>query len=106
MRHGRLIAAAAVAALAVVPAPDARAAGLSAPRTVTPRGGTVDQPLAAIAPNGRTALLWRRIRISRRGVTAVDWVGALGDTPDALGRPVVLPAGRAASDARVVARDD
>src|SRR4029078_3872540 len=87
MRQGTLFAVAAGAlALATCAAPPAEAAGLSAPRLITARGGPVAHPRAAIGPRGRTALLWQRFRFRKR-VTAIDWIGVLGDSPDTLGKP-------------------
>ncbi|MEH3053624.1 MAG: hypothetical protein PGN13_06370 [Patulibacter minatonensis] len=96
------------AAACAVPS-SAGASGFGPPTTVSGRDDA-EAPLVAIAPNGRTAVMWRReVRTGKR------WVGqlrvALGPSPDRLGQPTTVAAGWravASSDARpqLLARPD
>jgi hypothetical protein len=97
---------AAALVLAIAPAA-ANAAGFSAPRSLTPIKGSVDSPQAAVAPNGRTALLWRTTGERTRDF---QYVAALGATPAQLGKGVVLPgavrAARTVGTVTLLARPD
>src|SRR5256885_13896324 len=94
MRGVRCLALA--AALACVTAGAARAQGLAPPRVITPRGGNVDEPAVAVAPNGRAAVLWHRVVEHRHGVDVFE-MAAVGDAPDRL-RPARVVPGAAEAD--------
>lgn len=78
-----------------------------APRAVSPRGGSVDSPQAAVAPGGRTTVLWRRTGERSRDFA---YVAAIGERAGALGRAAVVRAGvrsaRTVGGAQLLARPD
>ncbi|MEV4421854.1 hypothetical protein AB0L40_18000 [Patulibacter sp. NPDC049589] len=79
--------------LAALPAA-APAAGFGAPRLISPRGGAVDNPVVAVAPTGRVAVLWRTF--GRRS-SAFGYRAAIGPSVERLGRPQVVRAGSRAA---------
>lgn len=105
VRHGRRAASvAAVLAVAAGCAPSALGFGFGAPRVVTPAHGAADGPIAVVARNGRTVVLYDwsdTIKNPRTRERAL-----LGPDPDHLSAPVDLPLDAAAEDQQTAAEPD
>lgn len=88
-----LILAGMLAVLAGAPAVG-EAAGFGPVRNLSPTAGSVDTPMAAVAPNGETAVMWRRFGPRSRDF---QYVAAIGRGAEHLRRPAIVRAGRRAA---------
>lgn len=98
-----LVAGAGAGAAAVVP-DDAAAAGFSPPVAVSPKG-QVAQAAAAVAPTGRTAVVWLA---APKGARGQGWrvVARVGDTPERLAPAAEIRGSARAFEPRAVAAPD
>ncbi len=94
--RGALATALLSAALAVGAGDASAATGFAPPQRLASPWPSADLPQAAVAQTGRTAVLWRSYGLGKGD--KFGYVAAIGDRPDALGTPKVLPAGRRAAE--------
>jgi hypothetical protein len=102
-----LVAAAAALTIGAAPAAASTGPAFGTPVVLGSPRGQAGEPAVAVAPNGRTAVLWRSTSV-RGGRPA--FLAAIGPDPEHLGRPTVVHAGaraaRSFGDATLVARHD
>lgn len=109
--HPSVLPVSVLASAAALTVPDAAsAAGFTQPRTISGQDSAYDYVLAAVAPTGRTAIVYEReIRVNRRSREQARLV--LGPSPDRLSPPATLrlpgvSAGAKLSVTRLLARRD
>ncbi|HEY6763066.1 MAG TPA: hypothetical protein VI318_26425 [Baekduia sp.] len=100
-----IVVALAIAAAASIAVTPAGAAGFGAPRMLTPKGGTADEPLAVVAGNGRSAVFARWITGRGTGLQVHEQAW-LGPDADHLAGPVDVPGATHGEDLQAAAEPD